>query len=120
SDGVFEFHSHTHTHTRWDLGLEKENKNQHMQHELQASRAVLQEKLGSVSEHFCWPQGYFDEDYTRLAQEAGFRYLYSTQAFGRNVAGTDPARIHRFAVRNTSGQSVGRRIVVGSNPLIAP
>lgn len=120
SDGVFEFHSHTHTHTRWDLGLEKENKNQHMQHELQASREVLQEKLGSVSEHFCWPQGYFDEDYTRLAQEAGFRYLYTTQAFGRNVAGTDPARIHRFAVRNTSGQSVGRRIVVGSNPLIAP
>lgn len=120
NDGVFEFHSHTHTHTRWDLGPEKADKNDRMQQELETSREVLQDKLGSVSEHFCWPQGYFDEDYVRLAQAAGFRYLHTTRAFGRNVPGMDPARIHRFAVRNTTGQSLGRRIVVGSNPLIAP
>lgn len=120
ADGVFEFHSHTHTHTRWDLGPQRDKKNEHMQQELQASREVLQDRLGSVSQHFCWPQGYFDEDYIRLAQEVGFRYLYTTQAFGQNLPGMDPARIHRFAVRNTTGNSVGRRIVVGSNPLIAP
>lgn len=120
ADGVFEFHSHTHTHTRWDLGPEKENKNSHMVEELALSQAVLSERLGSVSPHFCWPQGYFDPDYVRIAQEAGFRYLYTTKAFGRNVQGTDPAHIYRFAVRNTSGESVGRRMIVGTHPLIGP
>lgn len=118
-DGVFEFHSHTHTHTRWDQSTPAE-KNAHMAQELALSRASLQDNLGSVSEHFCWPQGYFDADYTRLAQEAGFRYLYTTKAFGQNRAGTDPAHIYRFAVRNTSGNSVGRRIQVAAHPLIGP
>jgi len=120
ADGTFEFHSHTHTHTRWDLGPHKLQKNEYMATELAQSRAVLQQRLGSVSAHFCWPQGYFDADYVRIAQEAGFRYLYTTQAFGQNRVGSDPAHIHRFAVRNTSGQSVGRRIRVGAHPIIGP
>lgn len=120
ADGVFEFHSHTHTHTRWDLGPEKAVKNERMAEELASSRRVLEERLGGVSQHFCWPQGYFDEDYIRIAQETGFRYLYTTQPFGQNRAGMDPTRIHRFAVRNTTGDSVGRRIVVAAHPIIAP
>lgn len=120
ADGVFEFHSHTHTHTRWDLGPHKAEKNTHMVKELAASRETLQERLGTVSQHFCWPQGYYDPDYVRIAQEAGFRYLYTTKAFGQNRPGTDPAFIHRFAVRNTTGQSVGRRIQVAAHPLIGP
>ena len=120
TDGVFEFHSHTHTHTRWDLHPEKADKNMHMARELELSRATLQERMGEVSEHFCWPQGYFDADYVRIAQEAGFRYLYTTRAFGQNRAGSDPAHIFRFAVRNTSGESVGRRIKVAAHPVIGP
>jgi peptidoglycan/xylan/chitin deacetylase (PgdA/CDA1 family) len=118
-DGVLEFHSHTHTHTRWDLSAPEE-KNIHMAQELALSRSALQDHLGHVSEHFCWPQGYFDADYIRLAQEAGFRYLYTTQAFGQNRAGTDPAHLYRFAVRNTSGNSVGRRIQVAAHPVVGP
>jgi len=120
AEGVFEFHSHTHTHTRWDLGPEKESKDVHMAEELARSRATLQERLGEVSQHFCWPQGYFDPDYVRIAQQAGFRYLYTTKPFGQNRAGTDPAHIYRFAVRNTTGQSVGRRIRVAAHPVIGP
>lgn len=120
ADGVFEFHSHTHTHTRWDLGPEKGAKNERMAEELALSRAMLQERLGGVSQHFCWPQGYFDPDYVRIAQDAGFRYLYTTRPFGRNRAGSDPAHIYRFAVRNTTGHSVGRRLRVAANPVIAP
>lgn len=116
--GVMEFHSHTHTHTRWDL-LD-EDKNARMAQELVLSRQTLQERLGEVSAHFCWPQGYFDQDYITLAQQAGFRYLYTTQAFGRNRPGADPSRIYRFAVRNTTGGSVGRRVIVAAHPLIGP
>lgn len=120
ADGTFEFHSHTHTHTRWDKSDRATEKNTLMQHELAQSRATLESRLGSVSEHFCWPQGYFDDDYVQIAKDAGFRYLYTTQAFGQNRKGTDPAHIYRFAVRNTTGASVGRRIRVGVNPVTAP
>jgi len=119
ADGAIEFHSHTHTHTRWDK-IRPAEKNALMAQELADSKAALQENLGHVSEHFCWPQGYFDDDYIKLAQQAGFRYLYTTQAFGQNRAGTDPARIHRFAVRNTTGASVGRRVRIAVDPIVGP
>ena len=120
ADGTFEFHSHTHTHTRWDKSDRFFEKNTLMAQELALSRAALQENLGEVSDHFCWPQGYFDPDYVQIAKQAGFRYLYTTHAFGQNRAGTDPAFIHRFAVRNTTGASVGRRIWIAAHPVVGP
>lgn len=119
AEGVVEFHSHTHTHTRWDL-VDAANKNRHIQEELEASRRSLETHLGSVQPHFCWPQGYFDPEYVALAKAQGFKYLYTTHAFGQNVPGTDPAHIYRFAVRNTTGVSVGRRIKIAAHPLIGP
>lgn len=118
--GLIEFHSHTHTHTRWDKSDRAHEKNALIEQELQQSRQTLLANLGEVSEHFCWPQGYFDADYVRVAQQAGFKYLYTTQAFGQNRVGHDPAHIYRFAVRNTTGNSVGRRIQVAAHPFIGP
>src|SRR3546814_18098434 len=87
---------------------------------LAESRAALQAHLGGVSEQLCWPQGYFDADYINVAHEAGFRYLYTTRAFGQNRAGTNPAGIYRFAVSNTSGPSLGRRIRITAPPPPGP
>src|SRR3546814_14360837 len=87
---------------------------------LAESRAALQAHLGGVSEHLCWPQGYFDADYINVAHEAGFRYLYTTRAFGQNREGTNPAGIYRFAVRKNSGPSLGRRLWNAANPLLGP
>jgi peptidoglycan/xylan/chitin deacetylase (PgdA/CDA1 family) len=120
ASGVFEFHSHTHTHTRWDLGDTRDRKNEKITWELAASQETLRDRLGHVSEHFCWPQGYFDADYVAIARKAGFRYLYTTQAFGQNRPGSAADHIFRFAVRNTSGESVGRRIRVAAHPVIGP
>ena len=119
AEGLIEFHSHTHTHTRWDQ-TEPAGKNARMADELAQSRASLARRLGEASPHLCWPQGYFDADYVDIAQRAGFRYLYTTQAFGRNLPGADPLHIYRFAVRDTTGASVGRRIQVAAHPLIGP
>lgn len=120
ADGTFEFHSHTDTHTRWDLGEEKANKNLYMAQELARSRQALANHLGQTSTHLCWPQGYFDDDYVELAKQAGFRYLYTTLAFGQNTRKTRPDRIHRFAVRDTEGASAGRRIWLARNTVIGP
>lgn len=117
--GLVEFHSHTHTHTRWDLRNDVD-KNEKMRWELQASRQTLRQELGGVSSHLCWPQGYFDADYVRIAQDLGFVYLYTTQPFGRNTSATSPAYIHRFAVRNRPGKTLGKRIRASHHPLIAP
>ncbi len=117
--GLIEFHSHTHTHTRWDL-MPDEAKNERMQWELEQSRLCLQKELGEVSEHLCWPQGYFDDDYIAIAQKNGFSHLYTTMAFGRNTSDTDSARIHRFAVRNRSAKTLAKRIRASHHPLIAP
>lgn len=116
--GVMEFHSHTHTHTRWDR--QDADKNARMREELARSRDTLVKNLGEVSDQLCWPQGYFDADYVRIAQEAGFRHLYTTRAFGRNRPGSDPVSIFRFAVRDTTGASLGRRIRVAASPVLAP
>lgn len=119
AEGLIEFHCHTHTHTRWDQ-IDPKAKNLRMADELAQSRATLARRLGEASPHLCWPQGYFDADYVAIAQAAGFRYLYTTHAFGRNRPGSDPLHIYRFAVRNTTGVSVGRRIQVAAHPVIGP
>lgn len=113
--GLIEFHSHTHTHTRWDL-IEPQNKNQRMEWELTQSRQKLQHYLGRVSRHLCWPQGYFDDDYIQLAQAAGFDHLYTTEPFGRNTVATPSTHIHRFAVRNRPGRTLGKRIRASHHP----
>lgn len=82
---TFEFHSHSHTHTRWDKQLNREGKNAAFLHELQQTKEIFIEQLGRVGNHFCWPQGYYDQDYLRIAQEQGFKYFYTTDNKGINV-----------------------------------
>ena len=82
---TFEFHSHSHTHTRWDKQLNQEGKLAAILHEMEQTKEAFQEHLGEVSEHFCWPQGYYEPDYVQIAQEQGFNYLYTTDSNGFNV-----------------------------------
>lgn len=117
--GLIEFHSHTHTHTRWDL-MPDEDKNARIKQEFEISRQTLQEELGECSPHLCWPQGYFDSDYVAIARETGFKYFYTTLAFGRNTRQTSPLCIHRFAVRNRPGKTLGKRLFLGHHPVMGP
>ena len=120
--GTFEFHSHTHTHTRWDKECagDVQAKRARIADELRLSREALAGRLGSVSDHLCWPQGYFDADYVAAAREAGFRHLYTTDPFGQNTPGADPEHIYRFAVRNRGGSWLNRRIWLSRDPFWGP
>lgn len=108
--GTFSFHSHTHTHKRWDLSESGNNKNIAIRKDLLQSQEQLKQHLGKSSDHFCWPQGYFDEDYVRIAQELGFKYLYTTEPYGFNVAHGDPAHIYRIAAKNKSALWLMQRL----------
>ncbi len=120
--GTFEFHSHTHTHTRWDhrFGEDPLQKSEHLREDLLHSRAALVSELGDVSDHLCWPQGYFDDDYVAVARELGFRYLYTTHPAGQNVPGTSSEHIHRIAAKDEPAAWVARRLRLARSPWLAP
>lgn len=120
--GTFEIHSHTHTHTRWDkqCGTDIGVKRERVAQELAQSKETLVRHLGGVSDHLCWPQGYFDADYIQIARDAGFRHLYTTDSLGQNVPGTDPEHIFRFAVRNLGGAWLNRRVWLSRHPVWGP
>ena len=119
--GTFEFHSHTHTHNRWDLtGEARDICLKNLTQDLADSRVALLDTLGSVSLHFCWPQGYFDTDYVVAAQAAGFKYLYTTVAHGQNLVGSSPAHVYRFAVRNRGYRWLLARTWFATHPVVGP
>ena len=97
---TFEFHSHSHTHIRWDKQLNQEGKLAAILHEMEQSKELLREQLGFVSEHYCWPQGYYEPEYVQIAQAQGFQYLYATDSSGVNVPGEETNHIYRNWVGN--------------------
>jgi len=117
--GTFETHSHTHSHTRWDKTLPAgPARDQALAEDLAASRDTLATRLGRHDPHLCWPQGYYDADYIRVAQAAGFSHLYTTE---HRVAepGSDPLRIGRQVVKDKSGLWFGTRMALWRHPALA-
>jgi peptidoglycan/xylan/chitin deacetylase (PgdA/CDA1 family) len=116
--GSFEFHSHTHTHQRWDQSVaDVAVRNTLLREDLFQSRAVLEQRLGKVSRHLCWPQGYYDAQYQACATETGFKYLYTTEKkiVSRNA---DPASIGRIVTKERNGDWLLNRASWFSNPLL--
>ncbi len=119
--GTFDIHSHTHTHTRWDkLPLTAAEKRARLANDLASSRAALETHINGASEHLCWPQGYFDEDYVEAAHASGFRYLYTTDPCGQNQPGGDPAHIYRIAAKNEPASWLRRRLWLARHPTFGP
>ena len=58
--------------------------------------------LGNASAHLCWPQGYHDAGYRRVAAEAGFTHLYTVEK-RLNLPGDDPRTIGRVVVKDKAG-----------------
>lgn len=116
--GTFEFHSHTHNHARWDkLCATREEKRDKLAADLALSRETLQTRMGMVSDHLCWPQGYFDDDYLAVASAAGFRYLYTVDK-GLNTPATSPKHIGRIVTKDRSDSWFGRRLGLYRSPLL--
>ncbi|MRR09757.1 hypothetical protein EG831_06735 [bacterium] len=117
--GSFEVHSHTHTHTRWDKQLPAgETRDQALAEDLAASRDALASRLGRRDPHLCWPQGYYDTDYIRIAQATCFSHLYTTE---HRIAepGSDPLRIGRQVVKDKGELWFGTRLALWRRPALA-
>lgn len=120
--GTFEFHSHTHSHVRWDkVARNREEKCAGLKRDLINARATLETRLGEVSDHLCWPQGFYDDDYRRIARETGFRHFYTCE-MGPNVSGQDGASersIYRLEVRDRPPSWLASRLWVHSRPALS-
>lgn len=116
--GTFEFHSHTHSHTRWDRTVSDPiERAQRLAEDLGQSRTALQARLGVDSRHLCWPQGHFDADYQRVAQAAGFDYLYTVEK-GTCTPATAAAAIPRVVVKDRAGGWFSRRLWLYRQPAL--
>ncbi len=117
--GSFEFHSHTHRHVRWDrMALGPEARDAELAKDLDQSRRCLAERLGSASRHLCWPQGYFDSGYVRVAEDAGFTHLYTVEE-RLTLPGDDARRIGRNVVKDRGASWLALRMGIWRRPRLA-
>ncbi|SAK46815.1 polysaccharide deacetylase [Caballeronia hypogeia] len=126
--GTFEFHSHTHSHVRWDrVAGSSGEKRERLQEDLSAARLALRTRLGEVSDHLCWPQGYYDDDYREIALGAGFRHFYTCDAgtnvganpLDRNASADAERSINRLEVRDRPASWLASRLWVHTRPAIS-
>ncbi|QGZ65706.1 polysaccharide deacetylase family protein [Paraburkholderia acidisoli] len=130
ASGTFEFHSHTHSHVRWDkVAANPQEKRAWLARDLLDSRATLRARFGVASDHLCWPQGYYDDDYVSAAAQAGFRHLYTCEV-GPNYrharaheagsgATSEPRSISRLEVRDRPVSWLASRLWVHTRPALS-
>lgn len=117
--GTADFHSHTHTHTRWDRQIaDQATRDAALAEDLAASRATLAARLGEATPHLCWPQGYYDAAYQRVAMAAGFTHLYTTE-HGVVRAAVDLARLPRLVAKDRGASWFGRRMSIYGRPWLS-
>jgi peptidoglycan/xylan/chitin deacetylase (PgdA/CDA1 family) len=122
--GTFEFHSHTHSHVRWDqVAPSRSSKRDSLRDDLSLARETLAQRLGSVSDHLCWPQGYYDDDYREIARDAGFKHFYTchvgTNTRSGNALPSSERSINRLEVRDRPASWLASRLWVHSRPLLS-
>jgi len=117
--GTFEFHSHTHTHTRWDLSMANSvARDMALGRDLEVSQQTLHARLGAPSRHLCWPQGFFDAGYQRIAFAAGFAHLYTTMP-GIVRPRSDRACLPRLVIKDRGADWFARRMYIYSHPWLS-
>lgn len=117
--GTFDFHSHTHSHTRWDRTVpEPQARDAALAADLDASRATLAARLGTATPHLCWPQGYYDAAYQRVARAAGFTHLYTTE-HGVVRRDAELTRLPRLVAKDKPAAWFGRRMGIYGRPLLS-
>ncbi|MCX8086131.1 MAG: polysaccharide deacetylase family protein [Rhodocyclaceae bacterium] len=108
--GTFEFHSHTHTHTRWDqIETDQSIRLNRLTEDLETSRETLRARLGASTPHLCWPQGYYDADYQRLALASGFTHCYTTQP-GTVCPGAAADALPRIVIKDRGNDWLASRL----------
>lgn len=101
----FEIGSHTYSHP-WDpkdnlvTWVDRKNPGKGSKNaffELKESKKILERNLGIPVEYLAWPCGWYNDTLVRLAKQAGYKAILTTED-GVNVPGGDPFKIKRIFI----------------------
>jgi peptidoglycan/xylan/chitin deacetylase (PgdA/CDA1 family) len=87
--------------------------NEQLDYELQASKALLQERLGTEVSAFAYPQGDYDGRVMQTTRNAGYRSA-TTVDQGRAALTSDPFNLPRLLVSNNTVPAVLKAFTVPS------
>lgn len=94
SSGLVRCYSHTVSHFKCHTLTENE-----LLTEIGESKRIMEERLGRECPYLCWPYGSYNELAKKIACEAGYRALFTTEP-GVVRSGSDPLRIKRIEVQD--------------------
>lgn len=93
--GIFNFESHTHSHPRSvTINPSKEE----LIEDILISKKIIQKELNKESKHFCYPFGYYDDQYIEALKASGFHSAY-TLNLGVNSVNENPYLLKRIEVK---------------------
>jgi len=100
SSGVFDIQCHGTAHET--PALMREKKYMEVKEDITGGKAILEKRLSKKAYHFAWPRGHYDAEGVRIAVDAGFRALYTTDR-GSNTKDTLHA-VNRLPVKCKDGK----------------
>lgn len=112
-EGVFDVQAHGASHKTPDFMMHGDY--EALRSDLMTGKAVLEEKLGKEIRHLAWPRGHFDERGIQIAQETGFKALYTTER-GPNTR-ENLHMINRLPVKCRSGKWLLGKLPIYSSRL---
>jgi len=89
-----------------------------LDHEIVASRTLLEAVLEKPVTSFCWPWGLEGDEARQKALQAGYELLFTLNR-GSNTRPADAASLCRFSARRKGGAWLSSRLLVFNNSLLA-
>jgi len=115
SSGVFDIQCHGTTHETPTLMNEKKYKS--VKEDLIGGKAILETRLSKKAYHVAWPRGHYDVEGVRIAVDAGFRALYTTDR-GANTKGNLHA-VNRLPVKCREGTWLSGKLPIYSSVILS-
>jgi len=110
--GLAGFYSHTMSHKKCaELSDEK------LMMELKDSKRVMEQRLHKPCPYLCWPKGSFNESAVKIAREAGYEAVFTTQK-GVIRTGSNRYCIERIGGKDSAGW-FKNKVRIYTNPLLS-
>ncbi len=110
--GIVEIYSHTKSHARCDRLSKSE-----LLEELSESKKTIEKRLGKPCPYLCWPYGKYNETALRIAREAGYKAIFTTN-HGIVKKDSDPFAIKRVVVKDSVAW-FRKRMLIYTNPVLS-
>ena len=110
--GLVGFYSHTVSHKKCD-----ELSDEKLMMELKDSKRVMEQRLHKPCPYLCWPKGSFSESAVKIAKEAGYEAVFTTQK-GVVRTGSDRYCIERVVVKDSAGW-FKNKVRIYTDPLLS-